>query len=84
LKVLTADGNLWQIKTTLMHWHGRAALPRRLLADRQVSPAELAFVPMLIEIAIVLAGCGFFSVYKDVPELAAISCAGRLSWPNAD
>jgi hypothetical protein len=35
-----------------MHWHGRAALPRRLLADRQVSPAELAFVPMLIETAI--------------------------------
>jgi len=31
---------------------GRAALPRRRLADQQVSPAELAYVPMLIETAI--------------------------------
>jgi hypothetical protein len=30
---------VWQIKTTLIHWH-------RLLADQQVSPTELAFVPM--------------------------------------
>jgi hypothetical protein len=43
---------IWQIKTTLAHWRGRAALPRRLLADQQVSPAGLAFVPMLIETAI--------------------------------
>jgi hypothetical protein len=46
--------HIWQINTTLMHWHGKAALPRRHLADRQVSPTELAFVPMLIETAISL------------------------------
>jgi hypothetical protein len=43
---------LWQIKTTLAHWPGRAALLRRLLVDQQVSPTGLAFVPMLIETAI--------------------------------
>jgi hypothetical protein len=32
--------------------YGRAALLRRLLADQQVSPTGLAFVPMLIETAI--------------------------------
>jgi hypothetical protein len=35
-----------------VHWHGRAALLRRLLADQQVSPTGLAFVPILIETAI--------------------------------
>jgi hypothetical protein len=40
---------LWQIKTTLAHGHGRAALLRRLLADQQVSPTGLACVPMLNE-----------------------------------
>jgi hypothetical protein len=43
---------LWQIKTTLAHGHGRAL--RRLLADQQVSPAGLAFVPVLIETAMLL------------------------------
>src|SRR5271170_6169096 len=43
---------LWQIKTTLTHGHGGAALLRRLLADQQVSPTKLAFVPRLIETAI--------------------------------
>jgi hypothetical protein len=47
---------IWQIKTTLAHGHGRAALLRRLLADQQVSPTGLAFAPMLIETAI---GKGF-------------------------
>jgi hypothetical protein len=37
----------WQIQSTVMHRHGRVALPRRLLADQQASPAKLAFVPML-------------------------------------
>jgi hypothetical protein len=38
---------LWQIKTTLAHGRGRAALLRRLLAvaDQQVSPTGLAALP---------------------------------------
>jgi hypothetical protein len=48
---------LWQIKTTLAHGHGRAALLRRLLADQQVSPTGLAFAPMLIETAISTRSC---------------------------
>jgi hypothetical protein len=39
-------------QTTLAHGHGRAALLRRLLADQQVSPTGLAFVPTLTETAI--------------------------------
>lgn len=44
--------NLWRVETTLARRHGRAVLPRRHLADQQVSPAKLVFVPRLIETAL--------------------------------
>ena len=59
---------IWQIKTTLAHEHGRAVLLRRLLADRQVSPTGLAFVPMLIETAI-----------AELHELHCTSCLSTIS-----
>jgi len=42
--------DLWQIKTTLAHRHGRAALRRRLLADQQVSPADWSLCQCQIEL----------------------------------
>jgi len=65
---------LWQIKMTLAHWLVGRRCCAAGLADQQVSPTGLAFVPMLMETTI---------EHRDRKADQSISTEGYRGWKSS-